>query len=86
MIDAADFTPANLPFGVATRPGWGRPHVVVAIGDDAVDCHAAMCAGRTLVSPIVCRAAPSSRNRSLPGARTMRRSLMRVRGASFRSV
>jgi fumarylacetoacetase len=46
VSDAADFTPANLPFGVANRPGWRRPHVVVAIGDDAVDCHAAMCAGR----------------------------------------
>ena len=41
----SDFTLANLPFGVAEHPAWTSPHVVVAIGDLAVDCHLARLAG-----------------------------------------
>ena len=45
MSDSADFTAANLPFGVANRDGWPGPRVVVAIGDDAVDLVAVHRAG-----------------------------------------
>jgi fumarylacetoacetase len=40
-----DFTLANLPFGVADHAGWDGPHVVVAIGDHAIDCTALAAAG-----------------------------------------
>lgn len=43
--DSGDFTLANLPFGVGEASRWDGPRVLVAIGDHAVDCRAALAAG-----------------------------------------
>jgi len=36
--EGSDFTIRNLPFGVADHAEWSTSHVVVAIGDQAIDC------------------------------------------------
>jgi fumarylacetoacetase len=51
VLEGSDFTAANLPYGIG-QPADGRPRVVVALGDHAIDLERAQQAGLLDAAPV----------------------------------